>query len=133
MKRNKNTNNRDDAQVDMTPMLDIVFIMLIFFIVTTTFSNELGFGSQRPPDSSSSTKSDALSISISETGVIQMLGREVDLRRIVANTQLYLAENKSNSAAIMAHENTDHGVVVAVMDEIKQAGIDKVQVLVNKD
>lgn len=131
MKRQNRTN--DDAQVDMTPMLDIVFIMLIFFIVTTTFSNELGLASERPPISSSDPVSTSLSIQIDEMGQISMLGRVVDIRRVVANTQTFLAEHQGNSAAIQAHENTEHGIVVAVMDQIKQAGIEKVQILVKQD
>lgn len=64
-------------------MLDIVFIMLIFFIVTTTFSNELGLASERPPESKTKATSESLSIQIDELGQIRMLGRIVDIRRVV--------------------------------------------------
>lgn len=131
MKRQTRTNI--DAQVDMTPMLDIVFIMLIFFIVTTTFSNELGLASERPPESKTKTITTSLSIQIDELGQIRMLGRIVDVRRVVANAQTYLAEQNGTSAAIRAHKNTEHGIVVKVMDQIKQAGIQNVQILVEKD
>ena len=59
-----------------------------------------------------------------------MNGREVDIRRVIANIQTYLAENPTDSAAIQAHENTEHGVVVEVMNQAKEAGINKVSVLV---
>ncbi|WP_026376814.1 ExbD/TolR family protein [Aestuariibacter salexigens] len=131
MKRKKHTSADDDAQIDMTPMLDIVFIMLIFFIVTTSFVKEKGLEANRPKENQQSTKpSKALSIRISETGEIQMDNRVVDIRRIVANIQSYLAENNTDAAAILAHKNTEHGVVVEVMNQAKEAGIQQVSVLV---
>lgn len=133
MRRKKHGTSDDDAEIDMTPMLDIVFIMLIFFIVTTTFSNEKGLSANRPPESPpTDLPSKALSIRIDADGTIQMAGRIVDIRRVVANTQTFLAENNTTSAAIQAHENTEHGVVVEVMDQVKQAGISSVSVLVKK-
>jgi biopolymer transport protein ExbD len=95
MKRKKHTAGDEDAAVDMTPMLDIVFIMLIFFIVTTTFSSEKGLEPNRPPENQNppDTPSKSLSIRIDETGQILMAGRIVDIRRVVANAQTYLANN----------------------------------------
>jgi biopolymer transport protein ExbD len=134
MKRKKHTSGDEDAAVDMTPMLDIVFIMLIFFIVTTTFSSEKGLEPTRPPESDSPPppNSKSLSIRIDDSGQILMNGRIVDIRRVVANAQTYLANNDTDSAAIQASENTEHGVVVSVMDQVKLAGISKISVLVKE-
>lgn len=131
MKRKKHTSGDDEAQVDMTPMLDIVFIMLIFFIVTTSFVKEKGLDVSRPENKNQSNQpSKSLSIRIDEMGTIMMNGREVDIRRVIANIQTYLAENPTDTAAIQAHKNTEHGVVVEVMNQAKEAGINKVSVLV---
>ena len=134
MKRKKHTSAEDEAQIDMTPMLDIVFIMLIFFIVTTSFVKEKGLDVNRPEDNQAKNDkpSKALSIHIDADGTIMMGGREVDIRRVVANAQTYLAENNTDSAAIQAHEDSEHGTVVEVMNQVKIAGIDKVSVLVKK-
>lgn len=134
MKRKKHTAGDEDAAVDMTPMLDIVFIMLIFFIVTTTFSSERGLDPNRPPkdQEQNNQPSKALSIRIDASGQILMAGRIVDIRRVVANAQTYLANNDTDSAAIQADEDTEHGVVVSVMDQVKLAGITKVSVLVKE-
>lgn len=133
MKRKKHTSGDDEAQVDMTPMLDIVFIMLIFFIVTTSFVKEKGLEVNRPEDSQNDNqKSKSLSIAIDENGIIRMGGREVDIRRVVANVQTFLAENPTTSAAIQAHEDAEHGVVVEVMNQTKEAGIERVSILVKK-
>ncbi|WP_394221625.1 ExbD/TolR family protein [Alteromonas gracilis] len=134
MKRKKHTSAEDEAQIDMTPMLDIVFIMLIFFIVTTSFVKEKGLDVNRPEDNQAKNDqpSKALSIRIDANGTIMMGGREVDIRRVVANTQTYLANNNTDSAAIQAHEDSEHGTVVEVMNQVKIAGIQKVSVLVKK-
>ena len=135
MKRKKHTSAEDEAQVDMTPMLDIVFIMLIFFIVTTSFVKEKSLDVNRPEDNQSNNNkpSTSLSIRIDETGQIMMGGRQVDVRRVVANAQTFLAENNTDTAAIQAHEDTEEGIVVEVMNQVKIAGIDKVSVLVKSD
>lgn len=134
MKRKKHTSGDDDASIDMTPMLDIVFIMLIFFIVTTTFSNEKGLSANRPPENVKTPPKDSksLSIRIDASGQIILDNRIVDIRRVVANTQTFLAENSSKNAAIQAHEDTEHGIVIDVLDQVKQAGIENVSVLVKK-
>lgn len=118
----------------MTPMLDIVFIMLIFFIVTTSFVKEKGLDVNRPEDSqnNSNKPSTSLSVAIKADGTIMMGGREVDIRRVTANAQTFLAEHNTDTAAIQAEEDTEHGVVVEVMNQIKIAGIDKISVLVKK-
>lgn len=132
MKRKKHTSADDEAQIDMTPMLDIVFIMLIFFIVTTSFVKEKGLDVNRPEDNQQQNNkpSKSLSIRIDANGTIMMGGREVDIRRVVANAQTFLAENNTDSAAIQAHEDSEHGIVVEVMNQVKIAGIDKISVLV---
>lgn len=125
----------DEAAIDMTPMLDIVFIMLIFFIVTTSFVKEKGLEINRPKDSTTpppQTNKKTLSVRIDANGTIVMNNREVDIRRVVANVQTFLAENNTDSAAVQAHPKAKHGVVVEVMDQIKQANIQKVSVLVQE-
>ena len=64
MKRKKHTSAEDEAQIDMTPMLDIVFIMLIFFIVTTSFVKEKGLDTNRPEDNQSNNDQPSKALSI---------------------------------------------------------------------
>jgi biopolymer transport protein ExbD len=135
MKRKKHGSADDEAAIDMTPMLDIVFIMLIFFIVTTSFVKEKGLEVNRPKDSNtppppSTVKS--LAIRVNEDGTIVVNGREVDIRRVEANIQSFLAENNQDSAAVQAHPKAKHGVVTEVINEVKKAGINTVSVLVGK-
>ena len=135
MKRKKHGSSDDDAAIDMTPMLDIVFIMLIFFIVTTSFVKEKGLEVSRPKDSKTPpppTNVKSLSIRVNEDGTIVVNGRQVDIRRVEANIQSFLAENNQDSAAVQAHPKAKHGDVTEVINEVKRAGISNVSVLVGK-
>jgi biopolymer transport protein ExbD len=135
MKRKKHGSADDEAAIDMTPMLDIVFIMLIFFIVTTSFVKEKGLEVLRPKDSNTPpppTNVKSLAIRVNEDGTIIVNGREVDIRRVEANIQSFLAENNQDTAAVQAHPKAKHGLVTEVINEVKKAGIDKVSVLIGQ-
>lgn len=123
----------DEADIDMTPMLDIVFIMLIFFIVTTSFVKEKGLEVQRPKDQQNQqqSKSDAVSILITETGQIYMNNRLVDIERVNANIQNYLAEVETDVAVVKAAKGAPHGIVVKVLDQAAEAGIGTLSVAVD--
>jgi biopolymer transport protein ExbD len=135
MKRKKHGSSDDEAAIDMTPMLDIVFIMLIFFIVTTSFVKEKGLEVLRPKDTNApppKTNVKSLALRIDQDGTIVMNNRKIDIRRVEANIQSFLAENNQDTAAIQAHPKAKHGVVTEVINETKKAGISKVSVLVAK-
>lgn len=131
--KKKHGKEAEDAGIDMTPMLDIVFIMLIFFIVTTSFVKEKGLEVNRPENTNqTNTKSKTVSIFINENGMIYMNNRLIDRERVNANIQLFLAENNTDSATIKAHAKVEHGVVVAVLDQAAEAGLNKLSVVVDK-
>jgi biopolymer transport protein ExbD len=135
MKRKKHGSSDDEAAIDMTPMLDIVFIMLIFFIVTTSFVKEKGLEVSRPKDSKTPPPPSivkSLSIRVEEDGTIVVNGRQVDIRRVEASIQSFLAENNQDTAAVQAHPKSKHGDVTEVINEVKRAGISNVSVLVSK-
>ncbi|MFL2769524.1 MAG: ExbD/TolR family protein [Rhodospirillaceae bacterium] len=113
----------DEAEVDMTPMLDIVFIMLIFFIVTATFVNERGLDVTRPDsDDPPETAAVTILISISEAGVISMEGRNIDVRAVRANVERLIAENPESSVVVQAHPQSESNLMVGVMDQARLAG-----------
>jgi len=112
--------NTKEAEVDMTPMLDIVFILLIFFIVTTSFVKEEGILVNRPTANTlSENKSPVLMVNISESGLITLNGKQVDIERLPARIAHFLAKNETLSAVVTPNENTLHNVVVNVLDQIK--------------
>ena len=120
-KRRKGTS--DEAEVDMTPMLDIVFIMLIFFIVTATFVNERGLDVTRPDsDEPPETQNVTILVSIDQTGTISMEGRNIDLRAVRANVERLIAENPESSVVVQAHPESESNLLVGVMDQARLAG-----------
>jgi len=120
----------EEAAIDMTPMLDVVFIMLIFFIVTTSFIKEAGISVQRPKASNAQPlkPQKTIFIAINERGEIWMDKRQVDVERVSANIERMIAEQPSDSVILQADKDTGHGIVVKVMDQIKAAGIEKINI-----
>lgn len=119
----------EDAAIDMTPMLDIVFIMLIFFIVTTSFVKEAGIEVNKPEASQAESKPKAnIFVAINDNGDIWMDKRMVDVERVQANLEKMLAEQATDTVIVQADEEAKHGKVMKVMDQIKAAGIDKIVV-----
>jgi biopolymer transport protein ExbD len=128
--RKKHGGAAEDAEIDMTPMLDIVFIMLIFFIVTTSFVKESGIEMQRPSGKSASTtkvKANVL-VTINSTGAVVIDGKEVDIRSVRANVEKTLAESPDASVIVQAHKDSDTDILVGVVNAAKEAGVDKVSV-----
>ncbi|OKY27741.1 MULTISPECIES: ExbD/TolR family protein [Thalassotalea] len=122
MSRRRHAEEANESEVDMTPMLDIVFILLIFFIVTTSFVREEGIlvnrpkAQNNPPNNATPT----VVVQISENGQIKFNGKPVDIERLGARIESFLAENLTNSAVIIPEYETTHDMVVQVMDQVKQ-------------
>ncbi len=118
-----------DSEINITPMLDIVFIMLIFFIVTTSFVTEPGIDPQRPPAETAQEASRAnVLIAISSTGQIWMNKRAVDISDVRLMVENALAENPESSAVIIADERSGSGVLLDLMDQIRLGGIANISI-----
>ncbi len=123
----------DEAEINLTPMLDVVFIMLIFFIVTTSFVKEAGIDVSRPQAATAEQKPKAnIMIAITESGQIYMQKREIDLRAVRANVERARAENPEGSVVIIADKGSRTGILVEVMDQVKLAGVDEISVAAQK-
>lgn len=124
MPRRKHIFEEKNAEADMTPMLDIVFILLIFFIVTTSFIKEEGLLINRPDakNTPSNVNSPTVVVQIAETGQLKFNGRLVDIERLAARIESFLSENTTNSAVVIAHDDTSHENVVRVIDTIESFG-----------
>lgn len=122
--RRKPTHVADEAEIDMTPMLDIVFIMLIFFIVTTSFVKEVGIDVNRPTNTPPETKqeSEVVLIEITDTGAVKMDGRTIDVRAVQANVERARAEKPDATVVVAADADSNAGVLVRVIDQARLAG-----------
>ena len=124
MRKHASKTSDGDAEIDMTPMLDIVFIMLIFFIVTASFLKEAGIDINRP-DASTAVKADKanIMIAVSDKNEVWMEKRRVDVRAVRANVERLRAENPEGSVVIQADVDSKSGVVMEVVDAVRKANV----------
>jgi biopolymer transport protein ExbD len=114
----------EENEINITPMLDVVFIMLIFFIVTASFVKEAGIDVNRPGASTAVKQEKGnILVAISETGDIWINRRKVDIRAVRANIERLHAENPKGTVVIQADKKSQTETLVAVMDASRQAGV----------
>jgi len=119
----------EEAGIDLTPMLDVTFIMLIFFIVTTSFVKEAGLEVSRPSAKSAEKKDNAsIFVAIGANDEIWVDKRQVDIRSVRANIERLHAESPEGAVIIQADEGSKTGVLVKVMDQIKLAGVEDISI-----
>ncbi len=124
MRRFTQKHHKEDTEINLTPMLDVVFIMLIFFIVTTSFIKETGIEVNRPSAKSTQSKAQAnILIAIKNNDEIWIDKRMVDIRSVRANIERLKATNTQNSVVIQSDQASKTGTLVKVMDQIRLAGI----------
>ncbi|HMB68338.1 MAG TPA: biopolymer transporter ExbD [bacterium] len=110
--------------MNITPMLDVVFIMLIFFIVTASFVKEAGIDVNKPEAQTSQPKDQAnILIAIDMNGDIWIDRRKVDPRAVRANIERLHAENPQGTVVIQADQDSKTKVLVEVMDAARLAGV----------
>jgi len=114
----------EESEIDMTPMLDVVFIMLIFFIVTASFVKEAGIDVNRPDAATAVKKEKAnILVAITANNQIWIDRRRVDPRSVRANIERLHAENPQGTVVIQADEEANTKTLVGVMDSARQAGV----------
>ena len=124
MRSRKQHSADDEAAIDLTPMLDVVFIMLIFFIVTASFIKEAGVEVNRPEASTSNPKENVnILIAITGNDEVWMDGRRIDVRAVRANVERLHAENPKGAVVIQADNTSTTETVVAVLDASREAGV----------
>ncbi|MFN7178784.1 ExbD/TolR family protein [Hyphomonas sp.] len=135
--RGRKTRRPDEANVDLTPMLDVVFILLIFFIVTSTFAREEAIGLEPPPPPTppdeEKVQVPAILILVEESNLITVNGRPTDISSVRANIERVVAESPNSALIIQAHPKAKSGVVVQIRDEAYNAGFkERVNILITQ-
>jgi len=129
----KRHHHEDEAEINITPMLDVVFIMLIFFIVTTSFVKETGVDISRPSSSQAKEVSKGnILVAIKEDGAIWINKQEVEIRAVRSRVEKMHAENPEANAVIIADRGSRTGDLVEVMDQIKSAGVPGISIAAEK-
>ena len=132
--RGRKVRSPDEANVDLTPMLDVVFILLIFFIVTATFAQEEALGLEPPPPPAPQDdiqeQVPAILILVDATNLISVNGRATDIGSVRANIERVRAENPESAVVIQAHPKAKSGVIVLIRDAAYNAGyVDRVNLV----
>ncbi len=127
--RRRRSKRQDEEEVNLTPMLDVVFILLIFFIVTASFVKESGIDINRPAASTAIRKERGnILVAITPTGQIWIARRQVDVRAVRANIERLHAENPQGAVVIQADRESKTGLLVEVMDAAKLAGVENISI-----
>jgi len=136
--RRRLSRDREEAEINITPMLDIVFIMLIFFIVTTSFVSEFGIDVNRPINApvQEQDQEEVIAVRIDENDQIFILmesldsdqeqERLVDVRTVRANIETSLVLRPDAAVVVIADRSADAGLLVRVVDQARVAGAEKV-------
>ena len=121
----------EESGVDLTPMLDVVFIMLIFFIVTATFIKEVGLDVNSPDPNKTPPPPDpdkrSIVVKITNRDRIVIAQRDVDWRSVRANIERLHAENPEAPVIIVPHADSSTGALIHVMDSAKLANVQDVK------
>lgn len=126
--------NTKNLELNMAPLIDMVFILLIFFLVTTSFVKETGVDISRPVASTAMSKTKTtILIGVTKDSTIHIDRRQVDVRAVRANVERALAENPDGSVVIVADKESLTGLVITVMDACKLAGADNISIAANLD
>lgn len=127
--RRRRSKRQDEEEVNLTPMLDVVFILLIFFIVTASFVKESGIDINRPAAATAVRKERGnILVAITPTGQIWIDRRQIDIRAVRANIERLHAENPQGAVVIQADRESKNGLLVEVMDAAKLAGVENISI-----
>ena len=124
----------DDEQINLTPMLDVVFIMLIFFIVTATFIKEVGLDINQPDQDKPKTidpDKKSIVVRISNRDRIIIAQRDVDWRSVRANIERLHAENPEAPVVIQPHPDSKTETMIHIMDSARLAGVYNISLAAN--
>jgi biopolymer transport protein ExbD len=120
----RHAEQQEETEVNITPMLDIVFIMLIFFIVTTSFIRETGIDPQRPEAVTAAEQERGnILIGVSATGQIWMEQRQVELGAVRQMVEQARRESPESTVVIIADERASTGIVIDLMDQVRLGGV----------
>lgn len=129
MARSHLTNRSDAATLNITPLIDMVFILLIFFAVNASFVKEAGAEVERPTARSAVVQDQAnIMIAVTRSGEVWIDRQRIDPRAVRGHVERLHAENPEGAVVILADQKSQTGLVIQVLDQARLAGVDNVAV-----
>ena len=117
------------SDINMAPLIDMIFILLIFFLVTTSFVKESGVDVERPVAATATAKEQTnVVVGIDKDGIIHVENRVIDVRSVRGYMERFLAETPEGSVVIAADKASTTGVVIEVLDACRLAGVRNISV-----
>lgn len=124
---------RKPAELNMSPLIDMIFILLIFFVVTTSFVREAGVDVQRPVAQTAQTKeSTNIVIAITADNTIVVESKPIDVRSVQSYMERFLMQTPNGSVVLAADRNSRSGIVIQVLDACRLAGVKNLSVAAKK-
>jgi biopolymer transport protein ExbD len=123
-----------EPEINMAPLIDMVFILLIFFLVTTSFVRESGVEVKRPIASTAEQQEKTtMIVAVTEEGLIYIDEKLIDIRSVRSTMERFKVENPKGNVVITADRDSLFGVSIEVLDEVRAAGISNVVVAATKE
>jgi biopolymer transport protein ExbD len=128
------SDHSEAAEINMGPLIDLVFILLIFFVVTTNFNRQTGVDVSKPKAQSAITQGPkTILVGVTREGTIHVYGRQVTPERLTMLVQQEVTKNPETSVVIIADNDASVGRTVMVMDQCALAGAQKVSIAADKE
>ena len=121
------------TELNLAPLIDMIFILLIFFLVTTSFVRETGIDIHRPEAQTASTKENInLIIGVAADGALHLEGKAIDIESVRTRMERFVAETPRGSVVIVADRQSSTGTVVQVLDVCRLAGAKDISLAAEK-
>jgi biopolymer transport protein ExbD len=131
--RDLRTRRSKGVDINMAPLIDMIFILLIFFLVTTSFVKEAGVDVQRPTADSAETREKTnMLIGVTSEGLIYIEGQVLDIRSVRGRMERFLAEMPDGSVVIVADQDSRTGTAIKVLDQCRLAGVKNISIAAKK-
>ncbi len=127
--RRLSSSSEESVEINMTPLIDMVFILLIFFIVATSFVRETGVAIERPTAASATRgEKSSILVGVTSTGRIFIENQEIDIHNIKARMDSFLADVPGGGVVIVADKSCPTGITIQVLDSCRLAGVKNISV-----
>jgi biopolymer transport protein ExbD len=121
-----------EPHIDVINLIDVVFVLLIFFVMTTTFNKETGVDITKPSaGSATQLAKEPLSIGVTRDGAIYVNERQVDMATLSSLLKREASSDPDKSVVLVSDKEANMGTVVSILDECNLAGLKKVSVAAN--